>query len=423
MDAEFKEAVDGVTRAFEEFKTTNDENNRKRDVVLEEKLTRINASLDKFEDFKTKLAAEEQARTAADVEMKALIEKVEVALNRPRRPSGEEAKIELKALVNQWARGAIKAYTMGEANLLDAERKALADAREEYKALAITDDTGGGYLAPIEYVRDIIKSVTLFSPVRQLATVRPTANKAIDYPKRTGQFAARRTTEQGARTETTGLKYGMVEIPAPEMYAEIDISQQNLEDSAFDLEAELNSESSLQFAVKEGAEFVSGTGIGECEGILTNGDVVIVSSGSSATIKDANGQADGMLDLKHAIKTAYARNAVWALNRTVLGSVRKIKDSQNRYIWMPGIAQGAPNTIDGDPYVEVPDMPNEGSNAFPIAYGDFKRGYVLVDRIAMQLLRDPYTQATSGNIRFLFRRRVGGKVVLGEAIAKLKCST
>jgi HK97 family phage major capsid protein len=89
---------------------------------------------------------------------------------------------------------------------------------------------------------------------------------------------------------------------------------------------------------------------------------------------------------------------------------------------MPGIALGRPNTIDGDPYVEVPDMPNEGAGTTPVAYGDFARGYNLVDRIAMEMLRDPYTQATSGNVRFIFRRRLGGQVVLAEAIRKLTCS-
>ncbi len=90
---------------------------------------------------------------------------------------------------------------------------------------------------------------------------------------------------------------------------------------------------------------------------------------------------------------------------------------------MPGLAQGRPNTIDGDPYVEVPDMPNEGAGLYPVAYGDFRRGYVWVDRIQMEMLRDPYTQATSGNIRNIMRKRVGGQVSLPEAIRKLKCST
>jgi HK97 family phage major capsid protein len=107
----------------------------------------------------------------------------------------------------------------------------------------------------------------------------------------------------------------------------------------------------------------------------------------------------------------------------VLGSVRKLKDNNKQYIWMPGLQNGAPNTIDGDPYVEVPDMPNEGAGNTPIVYGDFRRAYTWVDRISMEMLRDPYTQATSGNVRFIVSKRVGGQVVLAEALRLVKCST
>ncbi|CAB4195199.1 COG4653 Predicted phage phi-C31 gp36 major capsid-like protein, partial [uncultured Caudovirales phage] len=231
------------------------------------------------------------------------------------------------------------------------------------------------------------------------------------------------TADQGTRAETDGLRWGMLEVPTHEMYALVDISHQNLEDSAFDLEAEIRSECDEQFALAEGAAVVSGNAVGKPEGWMSNADVSNTVSGTAATIADSDGQANGLLTLKHAIKTAYTRNANWALNRTTLGSVRKLKDGQKNYIWMPGIALGKPNTIDGDPYVEVPDMPSEGANTYPIAYGDFMRAYTLVDRINMVALRDPYTQATSGNIRFLMYRRIGGQVILAEAIRKLKCST
>jgi HK97 family phage major capsid protein len=210
----------------------------------------------------------------------------------------------------------------------------------------------------------------------------------------------------------------MLEIFTHELYAMIDISEQNLEDSAFNLSAEIAAEATEQFAVAEGAAFVSGTGVGKPEGFMTNAGVTSVNSGSASAIT-----ADGLLTLKHTIKTAYTRNASWALNRTTLSSVRKLKDTTNQYIWQSGLAAGKPNTIDGDPYVEVPDMPSEGANTYPVAYGAFSTAYALVDRIAMSMLRDPYTQATSGNIRFLFRRRLGGMVVQPEAICKLKCST
>lgn len=427
-----KNAVGEVMRAFDEFKSTNDrrlaeiEKKGSADPATEHKLAKIEADIAKFEDLNQKVtAAEAEAKAAKEeaTELKGKIDGLSTALRRTGAPADPaERALEVKATRNLWLRGVIASTMPGMQPTAD-QMKALADIEAEYKALSVGNDVTGGYLAPGEYVREIIKGVTEISAPRALVRVRSTGAKSMMLPKRTGQFAAQRVSEQGPRSETDGLRYGMVEITAPEMFALIDISQQNLEDSAFDLEAELSLEATEQFAVKEGSEFVSGTGVGEMEGILTNTDIASTNSGTAATIADSDGQANGLLSLKYGIKTAYARNATWIMNRTTLGSVRKLKDAQKGYIWQPGIADGRPNTIDGDPYVEVPDMPSEGANTYPVAYGDFRRGYTIVDRIAMQMLRDPYTQATSGNIRFLFRRRVGGAVLLPEAIRKLKCST
>ncbi|WP_245514663.1 phage major capsid protein [Mesorhizobium sp. M2D.F.Ca.ET.232.01.1.1] len=423
---ELKKAISPVMTAFEEFKVTNDsrlkeiEKKGSADVVTKEKLERIEGTLSQYEALNQKVTfAEQQAKAAKEV-----ADRVETALARiPNDNRARKDGAEAKALFNNWCKAVVRAHALGIVNLSADEQKVLADVSNEAKALGVSTDTTGGYLAPTEYVAEIIKAITLSSPARSLVRVRNTANKAIQIPKRTAQFAARRVTEQGTKTETTGLTYGLEELTAPEGYALIDISNQMLEDSAFDMEAEINMEASEQFAVKEGAEFVSGTGIGEMEGILTNGSVAETVSGTAATIADANGQADGLLTLKYSIKTGYARNATWIMNRTTMGSVRKLKDGQKNYIWMPGIQNGQPNTIDGDPYAEFPDMPSEGAGLYPIAYGDFRRAYTMVDRIVMEMLRDPYTQATAGNIRFIFRKRWGGRVTLAEAIRKLKCST
>lgn len=421
-----KEATGPVMTAFEAFKKANDERLAEiekkgtADALLGEKLGRIETTLSSYEGLNQRLTlAESQAKAAAEA-----ADRIQVAIARlpaDARQTGDRGETKVRA--NDWAHAVVRAHAVGVVNLGPEEQKILAEVTKEAKALNVSADTAGGYLAPTEYVMEIIKAVTLQSPARGLVRVRNTAMKSVQIPKRTGQFAAQRVAEQGTRSETTGLTYGLEELDAPEMYALIDISNQMLEDTAFDMEAEIREEASEQFAVKEGAEFVSGSGVGACEGILTNGSVAETVSGSATTIADANGQADGLLTLKHAIKSAYARNATWILNRTTIGSVRKLKDADKNYLWMPGIAQGRPNTIDGDPYAEFPDMPSEGGGLYPIAYGDFRRAYTLVDRVSMEMLRDPYTQATSGNIRFIFRRRVGGRVVLAEAIRKLKCST
>ncbi len=421
-------AIEQVMTAFEEFKRTNDAELaeiKKRgtaDVVVTEKLSKIETELNKFEDMNQKLAlaaAEAKKEKEHVDELEAKLNAI--ALGGSRDPETKAA--ELKSKVNTWARAVVGASTKGVMNLTADEKKALDDVAAEYKAMSVANDTTGGYLAPSEYVREIIKGVTEISPIRSLVRVRTTASKSIMLPKRTGQFAAQWVAEQGNRSETDGLRYGMIEIPTHELYALVDISEQNLEDSAFDMESEIRMEAAEQFALAEGTAGVVGDGVGKPFGFLdADAGIAETNSGTATTIADADGQANGLLTLKHALKTAYVRNATWALNRTTLGSVRKLKDADKNYIWMPGIAQGKPNTIDGDPYVEMPDMPSEGAGAFPIAYGDFSRAYTLVDRIQMSMLRDPYTQATSGNIRFLFRRRLGGQVVLAEAIRKLKCS-
>jgi HK97 family phage major capsid protein len=296
-------------------------------------------------------------------------------------------------------------------------------SREEMKALTVGTDPTAGYLAPVEYAREIIKGEIEFSPLRTIARVRPTSRRALQIPKRTGTFGAVWTAESGTRSETTGLSYGLEEFPTHEMYALVDVSEQMMEDSEFNLEEELQLEFSEQFAVTEGAALVNGDGAGKPEGLLQHADVAETVSGSAGSIADASGQADGLIDLYHGLKTAYAVNGTWLLNRATLSEVRKLKDGQNNYIWQPGLASGVPNTILGQPYVEVPDMPDVAANAFPIAFGDMRRGYVIVDRINLSVLRDPFTQATSGNVRFIARRRVGGQVVLAEAIRKLKVST
>ena len=260
---------------FEEFKKTNDqrlaeiEKKGAADPLTLEKLARIEADLARTEEVNQKLVAIEREAKAAierEQELRETIDRLELKLKRP-LVGGEDLKLQRKATHATWARAAVLS-SMGGTPLSDEHRKVLADVEAECKSLSIQNDTTGGYLAPPEYVKEIIKGITEMSPVRSLVRVRSTGAKSIMLPKRTGQFAARRVGEQETRTETTGLTWGMIEIVAPEMCALIDISRQNLEDSAFDLEAELRLEADEQFAVKEGAEVVAGTGVNQCEGFL-----------------------------------------------------------------------------------------------------------------------------------------------------------
>ena len=422
MEPEVKEAVAGLMTAFDEFKATNDtrlkqiEAHGVADPVTLEKLARIEASLGQFEDINQKLTlAEKQTRAAADAaaEYKAAVERLELKLGRPGAGGGDagrQKEDEYKAVFNSWCRKLDRDITQDEFRTLN-----------EYKTLVASNDTlGGYYLIPADMATDIIKAVVLQSPMRSLARVTQIGVASLLLPKRTGTFAATRVGEVATRAETTGYTTGRVEILCPEMYAEVHISQQMIEDSAFDIEAEMAGEFSEQFAVKEGAEFVAGTGVSnQAEGVLTASGTNSVNSGAATTVT-----GDGLISLFYqGLKTPYARNATWIMNRQTLGSIRKLKDGDGQYLWLPGIAGNVPNTILGAPYVEMPDMPNEGAGLYPVAVGDWQRAYRIVDRVMISVLRDPFTVANAGQILFRARKRVGGAVVLGEACAKLKCST
>jgi HK97 family phage major capsid protein len=170
-----------------------------------------------------------------------------------------------------------------------------------------------------------------------------------------------------------------------------------------------------QFAVAEGTAFISGDGVSQPEGFLAHPDIAEVNGGHASLV-----QADGLIDMYYTLPEIYAAAATWIMRRSTVGEVRKLKDSSDQYLWQPGIAGSAPNTILGAPYAEAPGMPAVAANAFPIALGAWSKGYLIVDRLAIGLLRDEYTQAKKGVVEFIARKRVGGQVVLAEAILKQK---
>ena len=403
MSEDIKNSINELGSAFEEFKKVNDERLEaveKGDgtAMLDAKLEKIEAKLDSYEDLNQKMTVAEQNAT----DVKGQLDKLETVLKRPNSGFDTKSIDESLQTFDAYCRKGFDALT-------DAEKK----------ALTVSNDSTGGYLAPPEYVRELIKTVTEISPIRSIARVRSTGQRSIQVPKRTGTFAAQWVAESGTRSETTGYQVGLEEIPAHEYYALVDISEQDLEDSVFDLEAEMQSEFSTQFAKAEGTAFVSGNAVGKPEGFMTNSDVSEVNSGNGTALL-----ADGLLTLVHSIKSEYASNATFVLNRSTLSAIRKLKDTAGQYVFQAGMSlvSGVPNTILGYPYVEATDMPSVGANAFPVAFGDFSKAYMIVDRVALAVLRDPFTQATTGNVRYIARRRVGWQVILPEAIVKQKVS-
>ena len=400
MSEEIKSVIDNLNSTFEDFKS---ENSKRLDEVekkgsasaeLESKVDAMADDISKLAETKQKI--ELQAKALEEAEVK--LQKVETYLARPETGlDTKEVGVQMKAFSNMLRKG--------EKELDEMERKALYES----------DDTLGGYYAPEEYVADLIKSVTEISPLRSVARVRTTSNRGIEIPKRTGQFSATFVNETATRTETTGYQTGLMQIDAHELYALVDISQALLEDSAFDLESEMSTEFGEQFAKAEGTAFITGNGVGRPQGITDTGaGVASVNSGSGTALT-----ANGLLDLMYAIKSDYMNNANFVMNRSSLAAILKLEDTEGQKIFVQGMSYvgAAPSTILGKPYILAEDMPNVGGSAKPVAYGDFSKAYTIVDRVNLSVMRDPYSVATAGNIRYIARRRVGGAVVLAEAIA------
>jgi len=255
--------------------------------------------------------------------------------------------------------------------------------------------------------------------------VRTTTRNSVKAPKRTAVAGASWAGEVEARSETTNPSYGKEELSTRELSAMADISLQDLEDSGVDLEQLIYGEFSEQFGVSEGSAFVSGDGVdGKPEGFLTAADSGYLGANGIETITSVTNDAldgDDFISLFYGLKEMYARNGVFVQRRATTAAARKLKDATNgQYIWQPGLATLAPATILGQPYVEALDMPAVANGALAVAFGDWKKAYWIVDRIEIDTLRDPYTQRGNGYVRFWARKRVGGQVVLPEALKLLE---
>ena len=309
----------------------------------------------------------------------------------------------------------------------------------EIKAtLEEASDQLGGVLVPEDYRTEIIKRLMGATVVRGRARVVTTTRDAVEWPRLTGgnniyTSAVRVTwvdeTPASATAAETNPTWELVRIPVHTVMARTNLSRNLLEDSAFnllDIMADLFSEA---MAVDEDAQFLTGTGGGRPYGVLgdrANGaqespvtGVTDVNSGSASQIT-----ADGYYDLVYSLPAQYRANAVHIMARTTLRDARKLKDGDGRYIWQPGLTAGQPATLAGYSVFESENMPTVAANNYVDVFGDWRNGYVIVDRVGMSVERVSDSTTVGQNQVALFaRRRLGGQVVAPWAFAVLQIST
>ena len=355
-----------------------------------------------------------EAMTKTMGEMKARLEDLEIKANRPRGGiGGRSENSEVKtAFVNAMLTG----------------------QGIEAKAMSGTEGPKGGFAVPTEITNIVMNQLRDISPVRSVAEVVQTDSP--DYRKLIGLRGAASgwTGETGTRAETETQDLGYVSPSFGEIYAYATVTRHVLEDASFDLEAWLKETIVTEFAVKEGAAFVAGNGVTKPSGFLTGstptteadsartfGTLQYLATGADGAFAAAPNAGDKLVDLVYSLRAGYRKDAVWMMNSATAGAVRKLKDSEGRFLWSDSLVAGQPPTLLGYPVIIAEDMPAIASGAFSIAFGDFRRGYLVADRGALVMVRDEVTKP--GFIKFYVAKRVGGTISDSDAIKLLKFAT
>lgn len=394
--AEATPSIDTLARGFEAFKETHTrqlEELKKgiADVVTAEKLETINAALTELQ-------------TAVD----------------------DQAKIQAAAkLGNGGVIGDIQSDPEYTAAFKAHMRKGEKAPGDMQAAMSRGTDADGGYLAPIEWDRTIGEKLKRISPMRQesrVITISVAGFKKYFGDRNVGSGWVGET---ASRPATSTPQIGTLDFIPGELYANPAITQQLLDDAAVDLEQWLGSEVDTEFNRQEGIAFLGGDGLNKPYGVLT----YVTGAANAArhpygAIKALGSQAaaaftgDGLLDVMYDLPSEFAANAKWHMNRLSVGTARKLKDGQGNYLWQPSYASGQPQTLAGAPVVEYPDMPLVAAGNIAALFGDMEATYLVIDRVGIRILRDPYTNKPF--VHFYTTKRVGGGVHNPEPMRAVK---
>jgi HK97 family phage major capsid protein len=295
--------------------------------------------------------------------------------------------------------------------------------------LTTQSDPDGGFLVPEEMDGEIDRVLGTVSAIRAISRQVTVSSQSWKKLVNMGAAGVGWVGEDESRSETDTPTLREIELTAMELYAEPAATQISLDDARFDIESWLAEEVSIAFAEAEGAAFVSGSGVKRPRGFLSYptianasyawGSMGFVITGAAAAFAASN-PADAIIDLYYALKSGFRNGASFVTSDAVMATIRKFKDGQGNYLWAPPTGPDMPATILGKPVVSDDNMPALGAGNFPVAFGNFQRGYTILDRFGTRVLRDPYT--SKGNVKFYTTKRVGGGVTNFEAIKLLKCS-
>ncbi len=303
------------------------------------------------------------------------------------------------------------------------------EAGVELKSFSGASGAAGGYAVPREIDQLIGSTLKAMSPIRAIANVVRTGSAGYRKLVNAGGIVSGWASETGARGETGTPSFNEIVPPGGELFANPAASQAMLDDAQFDVEGWLASEIAREFAVAEGAAFVTGNGTNKPKGFLTYtttnegdaarafGSLQYVASGAAGGFAASNPQ-DKLIDLIQSLRAPYRQGACFVMNSATLSVIRKMKTSDGAFLWQPGLSAGQPATLLGYPVVEAEDMPDIAAGSLSIAFGNFAMGYVIAERSETSILRDPFSNKPF--VHFYAVKRIGGGVANSEAIKLMK---
>ena len=387
-----KSILEGLQKAWATFQEKNTK--EMNDVVRAEELKRIDASIGDLQavvdEVNTRLAAIAQAS------------------------GGRSSEKPLPGHDPDYSKTFSRFFRTGEGEH-EVKSKLAAGPRA---ALSVGSNPDGGFTAPVEWDRQIESALKLVSPMRQICSVRTVGTQTPTRLWNARGAASGWVGETAARPETATSTLQRITYPMGQVYAMPSATQDILDDSLIDIEAWLADEVALEFDFQEGQAFIDGSGTNRPKGFLVYATAQTEHPAGAIpkqTIAGGAITADSLVNTAYALPTAFLPNARWVANRATHGAVRRLKDTVGQYLWQP---LGQPATLLGYPVTELPGMPNVAVNAYPMAFGDFQRGYHIIDRMGVRILRDPYT--AKPYTLFYTTKRVGGGVNNPEALRLLQ---
>lgn len=388
-----------------------------------------------FEQFKTKLTARDaelaqlgialpETKTAIDA-MNARFDEIEIKMKRGLLGQGErqpEQKTATWRATEKLFRFGLKGNAALE-RMTDDEKAAFADIRT--KSLAVSPDTGGGFLVPEDFQTEVIQKIANLAGVGSLVSRITTSRDLVRWPKvnyttddiSTSGITVTWEDETDTATSTDPSPFGSVSIPVKKVRALVKVARELLEDSAVDTMSLLQGLVADAYSIAEDNVFTVGSGGKKPEGMMTNTDISTTNSGSSGAFT-----YDGLTNLVYAVPNQYAAGASFMARRSTMALLRQIKDSQNRPIWEPSMQVGTPATMLGYPIHLNEHITAVASGSRSLIFGDYKRLYMAVDKNTMSMQRLDEKYADTDEVGFIFRRRFGGAVV-GPWAARIQVLT